>query len=234
LFAPKHIDWYVVSGNLKLLRILLISTLIQLYDITTYRIEQLSRQYKDYSLKFDATTHRSYSDRVVHHFSFNETATVFAKNVGYVDSNMTRAAMTPLSNIQQNVIVWIEDYGNSFGDFSPNSNDVALSASTKEEIYEDYKCSMSSFNEPYISLKVFLDLWNTLFPHYKLRKWCSIPHKCEICSDLDTIRRSSNIIAVREAAKQAHVLHRGGLFMLERQELVNIHLTLFIYYLTLT
>jgi hypothetical protein len=137
---------------------------------------------------------------------------------------MTQAALTPMSSTQQDAVAWLKNYGESFGDFAPNSIDVALSASTKTEVYDDYTKDMLSFGECFISFKVFDELWRVIYPHYKLREWCSIPGKCDTCGEINRLRRTSTISAVREAAKQAHALHRGGFFMLERQQYVLIWL----------
>lgn len=130
---------------------------------------------------------------------------------------MVCAAMTPLSNKQQSAVSWLNDYANTFGDFIPNGNEILLSALTRKEIYGNYVLDFKNYKEPIISLTVFEDLWRNLFPHILLRQWCSIPGKCDTCNEIDTIRRKSTIRSVNEAAKEAHVLHRGGHFMLERQ-----------------
>jgi hypothetical protein len=129
---------------------------------------------------------------------------------------MTRAAMTPLADRQQSAVAWLHDYSTTFGDFAPNGSEIFVSAVTKKDIYEDYFTEMKTFRESTVSQTVFEDLWRNLFPHVLLRQWCSIPGKCDTCNEIDTIRRKSSIRSVREAAKQAHVTHRGGHFMLER------------------
>jgi hypothetical protein len=130
---------------------------------------------------------------------------------------MICAAMTPLSSKQQSAVTWLEDYANAYGDFVPNGNQIFLSAVTRKDIYEHYFRDLIQFNNPTVSLTVFEDLWRNLFPHVLLRQWCSIPGKCDTCNEIDTIRRKSAVQSVNEAAKEAHVLHRGGFFMFERQ-----------------
>jgi len=78
---------------------------------------------------------------------------------------MTQATLTPLSHRQQDAVAWLRRYGESFGDNSPNSLDVALSASTKVDVYDDYTRDMLSFGEEFMSFKLFEELWRVIFLH---------------------------------------------------------------------
>jgi len=69
-----------------------------------------------------------------------------------------------------------------------------------------------------VSLNRFYELWDSLYPLSINRSWVSIPGKCNICYYIDQMRRTSTSLDVQKALQQAHLLHRGGLFMLERQE----------------
>ena len=74
-----------------------------------------------------------------------------------------------------------------------------------------------------VTYKRFVDMWNCIFVKTGLRSWVNIPGKCHTCLAIDKLRRSEQSTnMVKEACKQAHQLHRGGLFMLERQRFIDI------------
>jgi hypothetical protein len=45
-----------------------------------------------------------------------------------------------------------------------------------------------------------------------------VPGKCKICGEIDRIRKTKHHLVYQTACKEAHQLHRGGMFMLERQK----------------
>jgi hypothetical protein len=59
---------------------------------------------------------------------------------------------------------------------------------------------------------------NTLFPTCIKRPWVDIPGKCDTCYEIDRLRKSSEDSAVQLKCKEAHIMHRNGMFMLERKE----------------
>ena len=180
---------------------------------------------KEYKQNLEGANRRiiqkSFKDSSVLNYTHNEVESIFLQNLKYCDSDLIQSALTPLSTKQQDAVAWLDDYGKSFGDQSPNSTEVAINVPTKKEVYDDYVMDMKSFGEPYVCLSIFENLWRTIFQHFQLRQWVGIPGKCSTCDDIDTIRKKSLNKSIREAAKQAHLLHRGGLFMAERQTYVN-------------
>jgi hypothetical protein len=51
-----------------------------------------------------------------------------------------------------------------------------------------------------------------------MRRYCGIPGKCEICAKIDELHQTKGASTEsKRAARQCHVLHRGGMFMLERK-----------------
>ena len=64
----------------------------------------------------------------------------------------------------------------------------------------------------------FLELWKVLYPNAVDRPRCDIAGKCDTCYNIDVGRKNATCDAEAEQFKKAHLLHRGGLFMLERQE----------------
>lgn len=116
----------------------------------------------------------------------------------------------------QYCVLWLEEYFETYGDFSPNKDEIKLAITRKKEIYELYRKNMQS--RPAVSPQKFYTIWNALFPRCVSRPWCDIPGKCETCADIDRMRRESTDPDVQRSLRDAHLLHRGGLFMLERNE----------------
>jgi len=56
------------------------------------------------------------------------------------------------------------------------------------------------------------------YSRYTTRCYCSILAKCRTCSDLLEVGKTLHANAERDALEQAQCLHRGGLFMLERNQ----------------
>lgn len=64
----------------------------------------------------------------------------------------------------------------------------------------------------------FGQLWNALFPKSLIRKQKDIPGTCNTCYLIDEGRKTAEDAAVLTMFQKAHVLHRGGCFMLERDQ----------------
>jgi len=90
----------------------------------------------------------------------------------------------------------------------------------KKDVWKTYTRQLSSFDK-LVALNRFYELWDGLYPLSINRSWVSIPGKCKICYYIDQMRRTSTSVSVQKALQHAHLLHRGGLFMLERREYKN-------------
>ena len=136
------------------------------------------------------------------------------------DEKMFRAALCPLADNQQLAIIWLEEYFLKYGDSAPNRDETHLLIMHKSDIYKRYVHELETSFPPrkFVSYSRFIALWNVLFPKYINRPWCDIPGKCDICYEIDKQRRTIEESIVQEKLKEAHHLHRGGLFMLERIE----------------
>jgi len=133
---------------------------------------------------------------------------------------MVEAAITPFSEHYQDCILWLNWFFKTFGDKMPNFDEIRLSLMGKTEVYEHYKKdSISDRGEHYqlVSYSMFVSLWNICFPHCVIRPFCDIPGKCDICFEIDKMRQATDTTIVQEHLRQAHLLHRGGMFMLERK-----------------
>ena len=132
---------------------------------------------------------------------------------------MVRAAMTPRSDVQSDCVVWLESYFKNYGDFAPNKNEVRLLIMQQKDVFDKYTHDFTfPIERPVVSQNKFYELWDKLFPRCVSRPWCDVPGKCNTCYEIDRLRRTSEDPKVQEKLKEAHHLHRGGLFMLERNE----------------
>jgi hypothetical protein len=130
---------------------------------------------------------------------------------------MVRAASCPFNDTSREAVIWLDDFFD-ICDKDPEGDLVHCNVSTKMEVWEMYSQEKQLLGSPYLSYKDFIDLWNGLFPHCVCRPWVDIPGKCHICCEIDRMRRSSSDRMVQLRLKEAHHMHRGGLFMLEREE----------------
>ena len=132
-----------------------------------------------------------------------------------IDSDMVRAAITPLAECQRIAVIWMKDFFNIQGDHSPDSNDIMLQIMLKSNAYDKYCESMTP--RRCVSESKFKELWNVLFPHVQMRPNCDIPGKCHICYEIDRQRRQEHDAHTSIMLQEAHLLHRGGMFHLERE-----------------
>lgn len=135
------------------------------------------------------------------------------------DLDIIRAALTPMSNAQQMATSWLESYFANYGDPAPNRDEIHLLVMNKSDLYRQYTEEMKRLDpgQARIDRARFLQLWAVLFPRCINRPWCDIPGKCDVCYDIDRLKRTSEDSHVQKKLKDAHALHRGGLFMLERR-----------------
>lgn len=128
------------------------------------------------------------------------------------------AALTPVSQVQQSCTLWLKEHFDLYGDKAPNRDETHLCIITKLSVYEQYKQEMIAINSEYCNENNFNELWNAIFPTCIPRQYVDIPGKCETCAYIDQKRRVSASAQVQEHLKQAFVLHRGGMFMSEREQ----------------
>ena len=88
----------------------------------------------------------------------------------------------------------------------------------KQDVFKRYKNTMISSvpPRPHVKYSRFISLWNTVFPKCRRRPWCNVPGKCDICYEIDRMRREADDKIVLAKLQEAHHLHRAGMLMLER------------------
>lgn len=136
------------------------------------------------------------------------------------DDKMVRASLTPLSDIKQDCIYWLEQYFHNNGDFIPNSDNEIRVNMQVEDLYDEYIRTKDEdeWDPKVVSYETFSNLWRTLSPNCLTRPYVDIPGKCGTCYEIDRQRKCFESKDVQRLLADAHLLHRGGMFMLERKE----------------
>jgi hypothetical protein len=115
-------------------------------------------------------------------------------------------------------MIWLENFFEIAGDVAPNKDEVMLAIGSKKEVYDKFEREFLGCNKVALKYETFIEIWNAIYPFYVKRPWCSIPGKCETCFDCDKGRREASSDIENKMWSEAHLLHRGGMFMVERSE----------------
>ena len=118
---------------------------------------------------------------------------------------------------QRSAETWLAEYFEVQGDHDPESGEIMLQISLNEEAYAIFRRDMEYCGRDCISLARFNELWRVMFPHAKKRPYCSVPGKCWLCAEIDRQRRQAIDVNHRRQLRDAHLLHRCGMFMAERR-----------------
>mmetsp|Transcript_23825 Transcript_23825/g.44243 ORF Transcript_23825/g.44243 Transcript_23825/m.44243 type:complete len:636 (+) Transcript_23825:356-2263(+) len=195
------------------------------YGISQHHLKKISERLKSTVKdgKIQSNTvfqknHRPFRDSDLPNFNYVGAENVFKENLNTtsVDPAMIRAALMQKGDAHQFCVLWLERYFKHYGDFAPNKDEVKLAISRKKEIYDMYIADMA--DRETINQQQFYAVWNALFPRCVSRPWCDVPGKCDTCYEIDRQRRASSDPEVQDRLREAHMMHRGGLFMLERNE----------------
>lgn len=134
---------------------------------------------------------------------------------------MVRAAITPSAETQRIAMRWMRKFFEVQGDHSPNSDETQLQIMLKADVYKKYCKDMDSQKRPTVQQQRFHEIWKVLFPLVRKRPYCDIPGKCETCYEIDRLRRQENDIHTSRMLQDAHLMHRGGMFHIEREGYVR-------------
>ena len=125
----------------------------------------------------------------------------------------------PASEVQQSAYLWLANYVNTYGDHIPNSpDDINLHLLRRKDVYDEYCSQKTTVDEDIVTYERFMALWRVLLPKAKSRPWCNVTGKCDTCFEINDRRRKAVSAVVLNKLQEAHCVHRGGLFMLERME----------------
>lgn len=106
------------------------------------------------------------------------------------------------------------------GDQMPNSQEVHLEPIFVHEVWDEYKRDQISVFNEYVCVSTFGKLWESCFPHVKIREHKAVGMKCNICAVLSDLRSTFKDQANREYVKNLHLLHRST-YMGERLAYYN-------------
>ena len=159
--------------------------------------------------------HRSYFGD---EHSMEDICKIFDDNGVDVGVMEQRAALVRSSNAHVDAMLWMESYFFQF-ESQPNSRQIHLDYSYKRTIYEEYR-SAANPTAPANKLSEgqFKELWSSLYDFVRIRKSKRVSGKCWTCAYINEIRQKQKGEEVMRACKHLMIMHRGGLFMLERLE----------------
>jgi hypothetical protein len=109
---------------------------------------------------------------------------------------------------------WMRYYFALVGDQVPNTDlEIHLEPVPKNNIYQEYLFDMQFLGENdadgnKVSLEVFRNIWNTVFPYVKVRKYKSSCGHCNLCAILSDKRRKFRDRSGREEVTNLFALHR--------------------------
>lgn len=223
------------------------STWGALYSVAKNYLDQVAAKFKAIKLnQADPVLYveniQQFTDATVHPYKYNEVIDIIDENVAYdtqakdgisgqlnLASDMVADSLSPHCDAQSYASIWLEDYFEEYADHSPNSLCKKANSQEKIELFNEYVSDMKVLNANstaaiegaceinIVGYSTFNRLWNHLFPHYLTRRFCKIPGKCDTCAKIQALRQNSTDEAVQKAARQLHVLHRGGCFIPERK-----------------
>ena len=201
---------------------------------TKYEVDMCSQHYKLDKYAETFTKPIKYSDDHIHDFTYAEAKRIFEENVmedamivdmdeenekiGLADRTWITAALCPLSERQNIAIAWLERFFEWYGDFNPTHDRTGVSVQFKFDVYDKYERQFCDTPQYLISKERLLELWRVLFPHCVKREGCNIVGKCDICYEIESGRKDNGEAVMQEAFSKVHLMHRGGMFMLERNE----------------
>lgn len=126
------------------------------------------------------------------------------------------AALTPDADDQMDCVLWLEEYFETNGDHQPDSAESHISIAHKKDVYTEYFNEKVRDEQPYVNKDRFAMLWRIVFPKCVKRHACAILGKCDTCAAIACAREAATDVMVKTQLAKAHVLHRGGMFTLER------------------
>ena len=165
-----------------------------------------------------------YLDDKIPERSTHEMMELFAANVPDLKVgdalSMSRSALTPLPDRQGVCVAWLNNYFETYGDKAPNAFDIKVAITFKKDLYTAYKKLCNTNRQEFVTYSRFCELWAVLFPYCHNRKWCNVPGKCNTCSHISDARNMTKYqnSFSQKMLQDAHAMHRGGFFMLERNK----------------
>jgi hypothetical protein len=139
-----------------------------------------------------------------------------------IDWNTLTNFVVPNSVATMRCKSWMKQFFNLVGDKMPNTvtEEIHLDCMKKKDVYEEYTINMRNWHgetaRQYLSLVAFNKLWDTFFPHVKVREHKAVSGKCVTCERLTALRRNSKDMRSRSQLTLLHSFHRE-MYMGERE-----------------
>ena len=202
---------------------LCVSSICFLYGISQNKIRRCAKKMKTHNTSDikSARGERNYDHRSYfggNDCSMEDVCKIFDDNGLDVGVMEQRAALVRSSNVHIDAMLWMESYFFQF-ESQPNSKQIHVDYTFKRTIYEEYRVSINpSAPAGKLSEGQFKELWSSLYDFVKIRKSKRISGKCWTCAYINELRQKQKGEEVMRACKHLMIMHRGGLFMLERLE----------------
>lgn len=184
-------------------------------NCTKHRMQVFADSFKKELHPTGATLNQrqDYGDSTMHDTTLQEINQLFVEaQLENDDKDMLK--MGTMRRTQCETFLWFKDHFNLVGDFQPNSEQVHLDLIEKTEIYDMYVNEIGSENALcYSSWRKF---WSEIFPEVTIRQWKNVTGKCKHCGYINAGRRTAKSSEEIAAFRKLHILHKSGLFMMER------------------
>jgi hypothetical protein len=82
--------------------------------------------------------------------------------------------------------------------------------------YPEAMAELETEQEDPVSYQTFCELWRVLYPHSVNRPFNSLPGHCHTCAHLEDLKAKLTDNTSLASLAKAHLMHRGGHYMLER------------------
>lgn len=184
-------------------------------NCTKHRMQVFAESFKKNLTPTGAmlTDRQDYGDSTMHDTNLQEINQYYVEaQLENDDKDMLK--MGTMRRTQCETFLWFKDHFDLTGDFQPNSEQVHLDHIEKTEIYDMYVNEIGSENALcYSSWRKF---WSEIFPEVNIRAWKNVTGKCKHCGYINAGRRTAKSPEEIAAFRKLHILHKSGLFMMER------------------
>lgn len=193
------------------------------YDLKHCTLEMLCKRVKDGSKNVDKTSITDKTNGLACESTNND---IFKKIVKYcalsgikLTVEQLAALQIPNTSVALETYSWLHFFFELVGDTVPNSgDDIHLEPTTIKEVYEEYRVDMVAMKidtKDIYSVSAFAKMWDSCYPHVKIREYKAVSGKCDTCAHLSHVRKECNDIKRKQEVTYLHALHRSA-YMGER------------------
>jgi len=182
---------------------------------TKHRMQVFSEAYKqELTPEGSALTLRQdFGDSTMHNTTLRKINKLYVE-AGLENDDTNMMKMGTIRRTQMETFLWFRDHFELVGDPQPNIEQVHLDRIEKTEIYQMYVNEIGKANA--LTFSSWRKFWAEVFPEVTIREWENVTGKCRNCGYINGGRRSAKSPAEIAAFRKLHILHKSGLFMMER------------------